>query len=54
MAERAARFLGRQVAATKLLLWHWSQPLAYLLILRVSFCDLDDQQVRARYFWSRI
>ena len=28
-----------------MVLWHWSQPVAYLLILRVSFCDLDEQQV---------
>lgn len=39
---------GRQalsVAIAKLVLWHWSQPVAYLVVLRVYYCDLDPQQV---------
>ena len=43
-----ARHLTRQQAlssaAAKLVLWHWSQPLAYLLVLEAYKCSLDDTQ----------
>ena len=47
-ARRALGLSRRQavaVAATKLLLWHWSQPVAYLWVfLGLYFCELDDTQ----------
>jgi hypothetical protein len=33
------------VSITKLVLWHWSQPIAYLFVFRVYFCELDNEQV---------
>ena len=32
------------VSRCKLVLWHWSQPLAYLAILTEYFCELSEQQ----------
>jgi hypothetical protein len=47
-ARRALGLSRRQAVAfatTRLLLWHWSQPLAYLFIFRVCFCVLQPEQV---------
>ena len=33
------------VGACKLLLWHWSQPLAYLFVFRVYYCVLEPEQL---------
>ena len=47
-ARQALRLTPRQAIAmgiAKLLLWHWSQPLAYLWVfLGVYFCELDHMQ----------
>ena len=32
------------VSATKLLLWHWSQPVAFLLVFWAYFCQLSEAQ----------
>ena len=46
---RAALGLSRQqaaaVSAIKLALWHWSQPVAYLFVFRVYFCQLAPDQI---------
>ena len=46
-ARRALRLQPRQaiaVGAAKLLLWHWSQPLTYVWVFTVYFCELDPTQ----------
>jgi hypothetical protein len=35
---------ARWVSRAKLVLWHWSQPVAYLLICSLYFCSLADDQ----------
>jgi hypothetical protein len=33
------------VSVAKLVLWHWSQPLAYLFVFRVYYCELQPVQI---------
>jgi hypothetical protein len=35
---------GLWVSLTKLLLWHFSQPIAYLIVFRAYYCVLSDVQ----------
>ena len=45
-ARSARRMNSRQAVVTsiaKLMLWHWSQPLAYLLVLDAYKCTLEDE-----------
>jgi hypothetical protein len=31
-------------SVSKLLLWHWSQPVAYIFVFAIYYCDLDEVQ----------
>eukprot|EP01043_Picozoa_sp_COSAG02_P069741 COSAG02_NODE_12079_length_1601_cov_5.143529_2_plen_353_part_00 len=50
---------ARWVSRCKLLLWHWSQPVAYVSIFLVYFCELEKSQqqlgtivaVRELFYW---
>jgi hypothetical protein len=43
-ARKLSRRQALSSAGAKLILWHWSQPLAYLLVLEAYKCGLDDTQ----------